>query len=279
MNIPKELLDTDLLFHFTKAYIAMEDILYKKEIRFSSLADMNDPYEYKIVSSVVSAWGGISRETASEAMSMLRDTILYKSKILSVVRSKGENIKNDYQLVFVKPRLWAQYAEAQYGVCLVFSLSAFLDKLKREYPQLAVYADYVEYDLSEGKKSSKTELRGYDTSLSIDDNIRTHIEIKKKDIFFRKYEDFKDENEYRIVLIDWEDNRNRDIYIDIEEIIRGVILGERFHDVYEETVKDIVMNKLKANLYRISYDASYVALKKYEKGSRSTQNIHFKIVR
>ena len=263
MNIPEELLDNDLLFHFTRPYVAMETILYGKRIRFTSLVNMNDPYEYKIVSLGVSAWGGILHETASEAKSRLRDTILYKSKLLSTVKSKENNITDDYHLVFTKPRLWAQYAEAQYGVCLVFSLSAFIDKLKRNHPQLTVYHDYVEYDLYRGKKSLKTNLREYNTSLSIDENIQTHIEINKKDIFFRKYEDFKDESEYRIVLIDWNDNKNSDINIDIEGIIRGVIVGERFHGVYEEAIKDLAMNKMNTDLYRISYDASYVALKKY----------------
>ncbi len=265
MNIPKELRDNDLLFHFTKPYVAMEHILYKKRIRFSSLVNMNDPYEYKIVSSGVSAGGGISEKTASEAMSRMRDTILFKPKILSLVKSKRKRISNDYNFVFTKPRLWAQYAGAQYGVSLIFSLTAFLDKFKKSYPKLIVYRDYVAYDLSNGEESVKTDLRDYNTSLSIDDNIRTHIEINKKDIFFRKYEDFEDESEYRIVLIDWEDNRNHDIYIDIEGIIRGVILGERFHKVkvYEDTIKDIVINKLNTNLYRISYASSYVALKKY----------------
>ena len=142
-------------------------------------------------------------------------------------------------------------------------MSAFIDKLKRNHPQLTVYHDYVEYDLYRGKKSLKTNLREYNTSLSIDENIQTHIEINKKDIFFRKYEDFKDESEYRIVLIDWNDNKNSDINIDIEGIIRGVIVGERFHGVYEEAIKDLAMNKMNTDLYRISYDASYVALKKY----------------
>lgn len=263
MNIPEELLDNDLLFHFTKSYVAMESILYEKRIRFSSLINMNDPYEYKIVSLGISTWGGIPYETASEAIYRLRETILYKSKILSIVRSKESNIVDNYHLVFAKPRLWAQYAEAQYGVCLVFSLSAFLDKLKKTYPQLTVYDDYVEYDLSKGQESSKTYLREYDTSLSIDENIKTHIEINKKDIFFRKYEDFKDESEYRLVLMDWKDVNNSDIYIDIEGLIIGVIIGERFRDVYEEAIKYLAMDKLKTNLYRISYDASYVALKKF----------------
>ncbi|NUO08158.1 MAG: DUF2971 domain-containing protein [Candidatus Brocadia sp.] len=263
MNIPKELLDNDLVFHFTKPYVAMESILHKNRIRFSSLVDMNDPYEYKIVSTGVSAGGGISEKMALEAMLRLRDTILYKSKILSLVKSKNITINNPYQLVFTKPRLWAQYAEAQYGVCLVFGLSAFLDEIKNMYPKLSVYHDYVEYDLSKHEINSKANIRNYDKSLSCEANIKTHIGINKKDVYFRKYEDFEDESEYRIVLINWEDNGKHDIYIDITGIIRGVILGERFHAMYEETVKDIVINKLHAKLYRIIYNASHVVLKQY----------------
>lgn len=261
MNIPEKLLDNDLLFHFTKPYVALENILHEKKVRFSSLVNMNDPYEYKIISTGVSAWGGISQETASEANSMLKNSILYKSKILSLVRDKENNIENNFRLVFAKPRLWAQYAEAQYGVCLIFSLNAFLEKIKRLYPELSVYHDYVEYDLSSGNERSKTYLRNYDTSKSIEENIQNHIKINQKYIYFCKYRDFQDENEYRIVLVDWKDNKNNDIYIDMQGIIRGVILGERFHIVYEDIIKSLVSN-LNADLYRIFY-APNVVLKKY----------------
>ncbi len=261
MNIPKELLDSDLVFHFTKPYIAMENILHENNIRLSSLINMNDPYEYKIVSSGLSLLGSISQETASESLSMLRNTILYKSKILSLVRSKEKNIADAYQLVFTKPRLWAQYAEAQYGVCLIFSLNAFLEELKQSYPELTVYHNYVEYNLSSNKRNSKTHLK-CSTSRTLDENIRTHVNANQKDIYFRKYEDFEDESEYRIVLIDWNDSRNNDIYINIQKIIRGVILGERFHKVYEELIRNLATN-LNVNLYRILYSTSEVVLKKY----------------
>jgi hypothetical protein len=261
MNIPEELLDSDLVFHFTKPYIAMENILHENNIRLSSLINMNDPYEYKIVSSGLSLLGSISQETASEVLSMLRNTILYKSKILSLVRSKEKNIADDYRLVFTKPRLWAQYAEAQYGVCLIFSLNAFLEELKKSYPELTVYHNYVEYNLSSDKRNSKTHLK-YSTSRTLDENIRTHVNANQKDIYFRKYEDFGDENEYRIVLIDWNNSRNNDIYINIQKIIRGIIVGERFHKVYEELIRNLATN-LNVNLYRILYSTSKVILKKY----------------
>lgn len=259
MNIPKELLDNDLLFHYSKPYVAMEKMLNEKKIRFSSLINMNDPYEYKLPSLGVMSRGGIAQATASELTGMLRNTILYKAKILSLVKNK-EDSADHFQLVFAKPRLWAQYAEAQRGVCLVFSMTTFLEKIRNVYPDITIYNDFVEYDLQQGRKSSKNHLQ-YEKSQSTDENIRHHIHAKQKDIFFRKYKDFRDENEYRIVLINWADKSNSDIFIDLQGILRGVIIGERFHCIYETLIKNLAEN-LNANLYKIMY-ASSVYIQKY----------------
>ena len=259
-NIPEELRDTDLLFHYSKPYVAMENILYNGEIRFSSLINMNDPYENKIPSLGVSG-RSISNKTFSEISRKLRKDILFKSKILSLVRSNGANLEDDFQLVFTRPRLWAQYGERHYGVCLIFSLKEILTKIKSTFPHLTVYHDYVTYNLRTGGRSHKSHLR-HDQTQSSDKNIRNHIDANKRDIFFRKYKDFRDENEYRIVLIDWADDTNSDIYINLQGVIKGVILGERFHLVYEELIKPLVKN-LNAPLYRICY-GNAVFIKKYK---------------
>jgi len=259
MNIPKELLDNDFLFHYSKSYVAMEKILYEKKIRFSSLINMNDPYEYKLPSLGVMGKGGVAEATASELTGKLRNTILYKAKILSLVRNKEVNSETDFQLVFAKPRLWAQYAEAQRGVCLVFSLTTFLEKIRAAYSDITIYNNFVEYDLQKGRRSSKNHLK-YDKSKSPDENIQCHIHTNQKDIFFRKHEDFGDENEYRIVLINWTDKSNNDIFIDLRGILRAVILGERFHRTYETLIKTLT-EQLNVNLYKIAY-ASNVYIQK-----------------
>lgn len=260
MPIPSELLDNDLLFHFTKPHIAMEHILYDKKIRFSSLTNMNDPYEYKMPSVGVPARHKINQQTASKLLNMLKDTILNKSKILSLVRNKKLITADNYQLSFTKPRLWAQYAEAQYGICLCFSLKAFIDKFKNEYPEFTIYHGPVKYNLQKVGKSFKNKL-DYQESLSHDENIQAHLRAHRNDIFFRKYKDFRDENEYRIVLINWSDPRNSDIFIDLQGILKGVILGERFHRAYLEMIKSLVYN-LDAILYRIGYGAE-ILIQKY----------------
>lgn len=249
-----------MAFHYTKSSVAMEDILYTENIRFSSFLNMNDPYEYKVRSTGMSSRGGkIPNKDVSEALSLLKNTILHKSKILSLVRHGEEEIIDNYQLIFAKPRLWAQYAEAQYGVCLVLNLPALLEKIKTTYPRLSIYENSVTYDLMEGKSTRKNHMQ-YDNSKSITENIRFHMDVNNKDIFFRKYKDFRDENEYRIVLIDWDDDNNSDIYIDLQGVIRGVIMGERFKKVYEQLLKNLVSD-LNASLYRITYDL-FVSLKR-----------------
>lgn len=259
MSIPKNLLNTDLLFHYTKPYVAIENILYENKIRFSSFINMNDPYEYKLPSLGVMSKGGIAEATASELMGILRNTILYKAKILSLVRNKEASSAADS--VFTKPRLWAQYAEAQHGVCLVFSLKALLEQIKDAYSDITIYNDFVEYDLMKGRKSSKNHLR-YDKSKNNHENIKHHIDTHKKDIFFRKYEDFRDENEYRIVLINWLDKSNNDIFIDLQGALRAVILGERFHRTYEALMKNLVKD-LECDMYKIMY-ASDIHVQPYK---------------
>lgn len=262
MNIPEELLDNDLVFHFSKPYLAMEEILHKQKMRFSSFINMNDPYEYKIVSATVSVRGSMSEGTPSELLERLRDAILYKSKILSLVKTKETVVEDDSQPACTKPRLWAQYAEAQYGICLVLSLETFINEIENKYPEVTIYHGLVKYDLQEGKRSSKTELI-YDKSRSHDENIQAHIYAHQDDIFFRKYKDFRDENEYRIVLVNWTDTRNRDIFIDLQGILKGVILGERFPQAYIDLTKSLVY-KLGASLYKIGY-GSEILIQKYQK--------------
>lgn len=261
INIPLELLSKDMAFHYTRSFVAMEDILYTKKIRFSSFLNMNDPYEYKIPAIGMTRRGGLPFKDVSKALYLLKDTILHKSKILSLVRHGEEEIIDNYQLIFAKPRLWAQYAEAQYGVCLLLNLPALLEKIKSTYTKISIYKNSVTYDLMAGTSTKKNHMQ-YNSSKSIIDNIRFHMDVNKNDIFFRKYFDFRDENEYRIVLIDWDNDSNSDIYIDLKGVICGVIMGERFKKVYEPLMKNLVTD-LNANLYKITY-ASLVSIIEYK---------------
>jgi len=250
MEIPDDLKDQELIFHFTKSKIAIENILFDGRIRFSPLKHMNDPYEYKIISSAVQPRGGICENVAHQVSEILKEVIRVDSKLLCFVGHK--NCECDaFELPFIKPRSWAQYGEEQYGVCLVFRKNSLLETIKMNIKDVSIFEDTVVYDL-DTKSRSKKNFITYKPKQSVEENVRQHLEQHKQDIYFRKYRDFRDENEYRIVLVDNTHKRPGYIYCPIKGALHSVILGDRFHDVYIGVIKELA-NKLDAKTFALRY--------------------------
>ncbi len=238
MDIPSELLNQDLIFHFTKTRIAIENILFEGKLRFSPMDEMNDPYEYKITSAGMVSWGKIDRDIFNEATTLLMSTILKDSKVACFVQLSNEKC-DDFELPFIKPRSWAQYGEEQYGICLAFSKSALLQNISKEISEIITYEDSVAYDLDTNTFSQKTRLDDYNQNMSVEENIYSHLAMHSKDIFFRKYSDFADENEYRIVLVDKAKDKRQYLFCPLKSSLKAIILGDRFHKVYHDLVKKL----------------------------------------
>lgn len=250
MMISDDLKDQELIFHFTKSKIAIEEILFDGQIRFSPLNHMSDPYEYQNIASAVQARGGIDENVVNHVLGRLKRGILFDSKILCFVRHKDYEC-DAFELPFTKPRSWAQYGEKQYGVCLVFRKNSLLEIIKRHLNDVSIFEDMVVYNL-DTKSRSKKNLISFNTRKDVEENVRQHLEIHKQDIYFRKYQDFRDENEYRIVLVDNTHKRPEYIYCPIKGALHSVILGDRFHDVYIGVIKELA-KKLEAKTFKLRY--------------------------
>lgn len=242
MIIPKELLDHDLIFHFTKGKSAIENILYSGKLRFSPLEEMNDPYEYKMISTGVMTRRCIDEETVNKVSAMLRRVILRDSKVACFVQKISQERCDPFELPFIKPRSWAQYGEAQYGACFVFSKSKLLQEAKKEIPFITVYGESVNYDLDTLSSSRKSHIM-FNQDLSIDENMHSHLENHRKDVFFRKYKDFADENEYRVVLVDTSEQKRKYLYFSIRKALQAVIFGERFQEVYKSVARELTLQQ------------------------------------
>ena len=251
MTMPEELNEHGLVFHFTKAKAVIESILFYGNIRFAPLNRMNDPHEYKLVSRGVQSLGNIDEIVASQALSTLRKAILFDSKMLCFVEHK-KNSCDAFDLPFTKPRSWAQYGEEQHGVCLAFRKNKLLANIRSNIDNVSIFEGPVAYDLDTKSQSKKNFIKEYDNKLTVEENVKRHIEAQKKDIYFRKYRDFKDENEYRIVLLDREQKSPEYIICPIKGALHSVILGDRFHKGYIELVKELVA-KLGANTFILTY--------------------------
>jgi hypothetical protein len=143
------------------------------------------------------------------------------------------------QYGYDKLRMWSQYGDNFFGVSIAFSLDSLVRQLRALLGQAAyIYHNHVNYvpnlydkDLSILMLNGKVLLdKGTDEYAN--DHVRSNIE----NIFFTKHIDYKDENEYRIIVHDPDDNFEE---LDISKSVKAVILGDRFPVVYEKAIEDL----------------------------------------
>jgi hypothetical protein len=241
----KELTDflnsDDAIFHYTKKEIAMEYILNNKQLKLGLFHSTNDPYEYKKRLTPAFGWGNINESLFSKSMNLIDNTI-QNTAFLSFC-------ENSTNKGYEKPRMWSQYGQNHSGICLVFSKESLMKTIKDELSQ-----DYLIYDEDVNYKEIDSESLNIYDDLTVNEIIINHIKQNHKNIFFQKHLDYKDENEFRIILVqENENNRSKDILIDISDSLKFIILGDRFPDVYLPTIKDLT-SKLNINYKKLHWE-------------------------
>ena len=69
------------------------------------------------------------------------------------------------------------------------------------------------------------------------DIVKKHLEANYKYLFFKKHRDYRDEAEYRFIVLDMDNNCE---YLDISDCLVGIILGHNFPITYLPIVEGIV---------------------------------------
>ena len=262
------LLDSDIVYHYTKKDTALEDILLKHTLRPFPLKTSNDPIEYNSKTLVsVSAIGDTeARDKSSEIRQRINERN-DNAKFISFCRNKTDNLKelqsklknkssdsfhidNKTNVEIVEalgcilPRMWSQYGEEHEGVCLAFSLKELIKEIKTKLDDktnVELFSHKISYNSCPVIDSSAicTDL-SRDGEIKIEEYVDNFIKENYKNLFFKKHKDYKDENEHRIVIDDPEDNF-RDI--DITSSLRAIILGDNFEKyAYEDLIKKFTEN-------------------------------------
>jgi hypothetical protein len=232
----------DAIFHYTKKETAMEYILNDKKLKFGFFHSTNDPYEYKKRLTPAFGWGDINESLYLKSMHLIDNTIQNTAFLSFCVNSDNKG--------YEKPRMWSQYGQNHSGICLVFSKESLIKTIKNELSQ-----DNLDYHENVNYKEIDSEsLNIEDNNLTENEIILNHIKQNHKNIFFQKHLDYKDENEFRIILVQKnENNRFKDILIDISDSLKFIILGDRFPDVYLPTIKDLT-SKLNINCKKLHWE-------------------------
>lgn len=230
----------DAIFHYTKKENAMERILNEKQLKFGLYRETNDPYEYKLRDIILTIWSPTHEPLVHKSMALFTTTI-HNTPFLSFC---------DNSTGYKKPRMWSQYGQDHKGICLVFSKESLMTTIKNELSK-----NYFIYDENINYKEIDCEpLKIDNNDLAANEIVMNHIKKDYKNIFFQKHLDYKDENEFRIVLIQKDTNpSSQSLLVDISNSLKLIILGDKFPKEDLPTIKDL-STKLNIGFKELSWE-------------------------
>ena len=244
MSIDEYIKTSDALFHYTKTSIAIEHILHTKKFKLSLLKDTNDPREYQFKLFNVMGWS-LDRDTTpqllNKAQTVIDRILRSECKVMGfcsnnkpiLILSNGSSIENEHvcSAGWSKSRMWSQYGQNHYGICLVFSKNELENALSKKKSQIRDFkASYIQYSHQERIALSAITLNGNRLeSEGVEEYSFNHVIENSEELFFRKHIDYRDETEFRVVVFD--PNKKLE-YLDINSSIKCIIVGDRTPEAY-----------------------------------------------
>ena len=240
------------LYHFTTIEKAVK-ILHSNTLKFSKTGSLNDTLESKPkLSSDDFMFSGDFKRFSAALIHFRKINhdylqILCFSKDLpsqSRTHINERKLYTDYSgRGFAFPRMWAQYAGNNAGICFVFDKKTLCTIIEKSVGSLLIHSDDVEYinqfqhyemypnrimKLAEQIKQ-QSELQG---SIATIDFLRNNTDFVKYN-YFSKLDDWASENEFRFL------GYGDSVFFvkDIFDALVGVVLGEMIAPYDEEIVK------------------------------------------
>lgn len=255
MDIKEYIESPDALFHYTKVSTAIEHILHTKKFKLSVQKNSDDPREYKKLNYSMGEQEGVSiRKIAGKIDGILQNECrvmcFCTNEPTTLIQSDGSLKKEDaYSNGGKKSRMWTQYGQQHYGVCLVFSqkeLKRVIDEQKQNIKHCL--SDFVQYEQDGFNIDTYLNCRRASEE-GVEDYSYNYVIENIKMFKFRKHVDYRDEAEFRVVVLDPERKLE---YIDISSVIKCVIVGDRTSKVYFPLIKEIC-NKLEIETQKVSW--------------------------
>lgn len=212
------------VFHFTKFESALR-IIATRSLKFGRFENMNDIAEVKR-----DVYGMVPANIINDELSK------YQSISLTLDNSSHRGFKID--------PLWGHYAQGGNGVCLVFDKDKLSQRVVEQFGKKATIAK-IRYS---SKHSNAVFAKG-DSQRTVDKHIRKNL----KRIFFTKSQDWKYEQELRILIK--EDGKNEQyLYLD-DALIATILCLPKVYD-YKESPEFKILKSMLANTPILNYTTS-----------------------
>ena len=263
------------LYHYTDVEKAIKILFYKK-LLFSSLTNVNDTSEAKAKISFAQGQGS-QADVIKNKINIIKEYIKDNSRFLKMLcfsmdsEEIIENVNSPKWMHFDRyrdligrglalPRMWAQYAKNFTGVCLIFNR----DKLLKEVSNsTAIFYDgKVNYnDFFESYKFSIDDINSLYNMISMKSNGRQVFTkmFQQNDAFIRynffsKLNDWKGENEYRILALPDDINYPLEVF-NLQTFLDGIVVGEKMDSAFSYLIQKLA-NELHVAVKRLIIDSN-----------------------
>jgi hypothetical protein len=214
INFFKNIYNDDIIYHYTKASIAIDYILYKNKLQFSPARNSIDPIE-STKAERGTIYYGLEVDILTSKQQSIDENELHVfvndmeeqfNQICFCQNSMGEdfasknfisNFKGHEELFgFTKLRMWDQYADKFSGVCIAFSKEKILSLNKELFDIVEGNVQYLTFQELSLKKTG--DIQGNHLLKVGKVKYKDQLEQSVKESFFYKHIDYSGETEYRI---------------------------------------------------------------------------------
>jgi len=239
----------NLLFHYTTSELALTKILKNGELKFGFYSNMNDPLEFLDCPREFSGTDDLFDQYSHKIFHDV-EIANQKRKHLQLIcfcrdnfeLGKGAMLSHPYNRGWARSRMWSQYADNHKGVCLIFDkerlTEAITDFLIDEGISTThlLFKDEVSYGNAMDEYKEKLIIPINNTNCKND--FSNWFVAGKEKYLFHKIEDYRDEQEYRFLIVNYDDKiDDKEFFISIQKCIVGIIIGCNFEKTYLQNIK------------------------------------------
>lgn len=255
------------LYHYTSIDTAIK-IIHSGELRFASINNTNDTSESKLKiiyiknSTQEIPSDDIRVEEVNKYFQKYRDVVrllcfsmdsrLSKNALLSAESLHKIHPKDKFYDIsgrgFALPRMWAQYAANNSGLCFIINKEKFEQELFSgiefcKHAPVIYKGFFASYQIDERKLNNlyKRVSKVANGGMTLINLMETDPDFLKYN-FFEKLDDWKNEHEYRYVSLT--DSRDNVLSVDhLFNYVEAIVVGEKVDLAYENVIRKLVTNR------------------------------------
>lgn len=248
INTMSHLFTCEKLYHYTKFKTLKEKILPNGTLLLNKFSNSYDPLENHrlCVKTNYSEEYGMEHDYDEETDNWFSNNYRFICFSKELVQDDQEPFPAKGHLL---PRMWAQYGDFNHGVCLVFDKNKLLEKVRTKFPES--FVGNISYTLDKPDYSDMERLNGYDFKK---ENILKNTKLQEL-IFLSKFSDYRDEQEWRIVIYNEDPN---DSFVSFGDSLLAIVFGSslgknRIENTYLKVSKNIYEKYQTLKHYQVRY--------------------------